>query len=161
MNSMASILMNVIRAGQLPLTQVSERIETMYLTGRIDAKERMELTELMHEKANPANELGDWKEMYEALAKRYTTLEGRVKILEEKWAVDDDSEFDSTHEGYDQWEPWDGVSHNYVTGAIVVHAGTVWKSVYPGQNVWEPGAPGIDERYWVVITDDDITAGAD
>ena len=62
-NSMAGILRNVIRNGGMPLTQVHERIETMYLTGRINAEEREELTGLMHEKASPENEKGGWQEL--------------------------------------------------------------------------------------------------
>lgn len=48
------------------------------------------------------------------------------------------------------WEPWDGLSDKYQPGAIVSHGGKVWESTYDGQNVWEPGAVGIDERFWRV-----------
>ena len=65
---MFNILKNVIRNGGMPLTQVNERIETMYISGRLNSQERSELIELMHSKADPANETGDWKKMYEALA---------------------------------------------------------------------------------------------
>ena len=150
-NSMAVILKNVIRNGGMPLTQVSERIETMYLNGRINAGERLELTELMHEKADPANEAGDYREMYQALARKYNELEGRVEAAERALGLYQESEDSETDTGYPAWEPWDGISDRYQPGAVVVHNGKVWESVYPGQNVWEPGVPGIDERYWKEI----------
>lgn len=146
-NSMATILRNVIRNGGMPLTQVSERIETMYLSGRISGEERNELTELMHEKADPANELGGWKELYEALAKKYNELEARVRALEEGGASGgNDGE---TGTGYLDWKPWDGVSEPYKYLDVVTHDGKLWQNMLESMsNVWEPGAPGVDERYW-------------
>lgn len=149
-NSMAAILRNVIRSGGMPLTQVSERIETMYLSGRISGEERTELTELMHEKADPTNELGGWKELYEALARKYSELDARVKALEEGSAGGgNDGEAGS---GYLAWEPWDGVREPYKHGDVVFHNGRIWQNMLEGMgNVWEPGAQGVDERYWKEI----------
>lgn len=144
-NSMAVILKNVIKSGGMPLTQVSERIETMYLSGRINGEERTELTELMHEKADPANELGGWEELYEALARKYSELDARVKALEEGSAGGGND----TGSGYPAWEPWDGVREPYKHGDVVIHNGRIWQNMLESMgNVWEPGAPGVDERYW-------------
>lgn len=152
MTNMANILKNVIRNGGMPLTQVNERIETMYLNGRINAEERLELTELMHAKASPENEAGDYKALYEALAVKYNELEARVKATEKALGLyaEPDAGGEGTG-GYPAWEPWDGVSDKYQPGAIVTHNGNVYESVHPAQNVWEPGVPGIDERYWKKI----------
>lgn len=147
-NSMANILRNVIRNGGMPLSQVNERIETMYLNGRISAEERAELTELMHAKANPENEKGDYKALYEALAAKYNELEARVKALEA--AAGGEAEGgEETGEEIPEWKPWDGVSGGYKTGDVVMHGGKAWENMLVGMtNVWEPGAPGVDERYW-------------
>lgn len=147
-NSMVNILKNVIRNGGMPLAKVSERIEAMYLTGRISAEERNELTELMHAKASPENETGGWKEMYTALAVKYNDLEARVKALEE--AADGETEGgEETGGEIPEWQPWDGVSGGYKAGHVVRHGGKVWENMLVGMtNVWEPGAPGVDERYW-------------
>lgn len=148
-NSMAAILRNVIRSGGMPLTQVSERIETMYLSGRISGEERTELTELMHEKADPANELGDWKAMYEALAVKVNGLEARVKALEEAGGTAEGGEAEGEAGDYPAWQRWDGVNGGYKKGDIVTHGGRTWENMLEGMgNVWEPGAPGVDERYW-------------
>lgn len=150
-NSMAAILRNVIRSGGMPLTQVSERIETMYLSGRISGEERTELTELMHEKADPENELGGWKELYEALARKYSELEARVKALESA-ANKTPEEGGEAEDGYPAWEPWDGVREPYKHGDVVIHNGKTWQNMLESMgNVWEPGAPGVDERYWKEI----------
>lgn len=145
-NSMANILRNVIRNGGMSLTHVHERIETMYLSGRISGEERAELTELMHEKANPANETGDWKAMYEALVIKYNELTARMEAVEAKLGIREEEGEEPA--GIQKWEPWDGVSDRYQKGAVVSHNSKVWESMFAGQNVWEPGAPGIDERYW-------------
>lgn len=149
-NSMANILKNVIRNGGMQLSQVNERIETMYLSGRISGEERAELTELMHAKANPENEKGDYKALYEALAAKYNELEARVKALE-KAAGGEPEGGEEAGEEIPEWKPWDGISDRYQPGTVVTHNGSTWESTYTGQNVWEPGAPGIDERYWIKI----------
>lgn len=146
MNNMANILRGVINNNGLPLGQVAERIETMYLSGRINAEERAELTELMHEKARPENEAGDYKALYQALAEKYNELENRVKALEAAGTPDDDEEDEG---GWPEWQPWNGISAGYQHGVIVAHGGKVWQNMLHGMgNVWEPGAPGVDERYW-------------
>lgn len=151
-NSMVFTLKNVIRNGSMPLTQINERIETLYLTGQIDAQERNDLIELMHSRANPMNELGDWRAMYEALAVRVNELTARIEALERNANPDaGEGGDDSGTEQYEQWTAWDGVNGGYQKGDIVMHNAKVWQSAMDGLNVWEPGAPGVDERYWVCI----------
>ena len=41
----------------------------------------------------------------------------------------------------------------YVGSARIDENVKVWESTYTGQNVWEPGTPGIDERFWVKYTE--------
>ena len=146
-NSMAKVMENVIKNGSMPLSQVSERIETMYASGRIDAEERMELTELMHEKASPENEKGGWEELYQALKEKYAALEARMTAAEKALGLHEEPE-GGEGAAHPEWEPWDGISDKYQPGEIVLHGGKIWESVYAGQNVWEPGAPGVDDRYW-------------
>ena len=129
----------------------------MYLTGRISGEERAELTELMHAKASPENETGGWKEMYEALAVKYNELEARVKALEEA-AGGENEGGEEAGEEIPEWKPWDGVSGGYKTGDVVMHGGKYYISEYEGaMNVWEPGAPGVDERYWKEITEEEAS----
>ena len=152
-NGMAKVLESVIRMGNLPLSSMSERIETMYLAGRIDGEERLNLIEMMHANADPSKESGDYKALYEALTVKYNELAARVKAIEEQ--LGGGSQGDETTEESESWESWDGVSDQYQKGAVVVHDGRIWESVYDGQNVWEPGSPGIDERYWKELVTSD------
>lgn len=53
------------------------------------------------------------------------------------------------------WEPWHPLREatHYRYGDKTQHGGKVWRDVLDPTgdtlNVWEPGAAGIDERYWV------------
>lgn len=57
-----------------------------------------------------------------------------------------------------EWEPWHPLkaSTHYRYGDKTQHGGKVWRDVLDPTgdtlNVWEPGAAGIDERYWVEET---------
>lgn len=50
------------------------------------------------------------------------------------------------------WEP-PGATNGYPEGAKVKHIGKIWVSTHKGLNVWEPGAPGVDDRIWKEVTD--------
>lgn len=60
--------------------------------------------------------------------------------------------------GVREWESWHPLreSTHYRYGDLTRHKGKVWRDVLDPTgdklNVWEPGAPGIDERYWVEET---------
>ncbi len=55
------------------------------------------------------------------------------------------------------WAPWHPLkpSTHFYFGDLVTHDGETWRNmVDPSRkqpNVWEPGSPGIDERYWVEV----------
>lgn len=58
-----------------------------------------------------------------------------------------------------EWEPWHPLreSTHYRYGDKTQHNGKIWRDVLDPTgnklNVWEPGAAGIDERYWVEETE--------
>lgn len=55
------------------------------------------------------------------------------------------------------WHPLDTATHFYY-GDLATNAGKTWRNTLDETrtqlNVWEPGAPGIDERYWVEVVED-------
>lgn len=58
------------------------------------------------------------------------------------------------------WKPWhplDTATHFYY-GDLATNGGKTWRNVLDKTrtqlNVWAPGLPGIDERYWVEVTED-------
>ena len=151
---MKQMLANVIRYKTLPLSSINERIETMYINNSLTTEERAELIEMMHSYATPEAELGDWKAMYEALALRVNELTVRIEALEKKDGPDADEGEENEEAGeYEEWIAWDGVNGGYQSGDKVLHNGRIWQSTMNGLNVWEPGAPGVDERYWVILSE--------
>ena len=68
-----------------------------------------------------------------------------------------------TGDGIRGWEPWHPLktSTHYYYGDKTRHNGKVWRDVLDPTkkklNVWEPGAQGIDERYWVEETEPETT----
>ena len=135
------MMKRVIAGKSVPAAELHNRIDTFFAQGRISAAEKETLEELVHENMNPGAEKPEIEAAYAALVGRLNALEERVAALEGS----------GSGEQIPEWKAWDGVSQDYQEGAIVQHGGKVWKSVYPAQNVWEPGAVGIDERYWIEV----------
>lgn len=54
------------------------------------------------------------------------------------------------------WHPLDTTTHFYY-GDLATNGGKTWRNVLDSTrtqlNVWEPGSPGIDERYWVEVVE--------
>lgn len=51
-------------------------------------------------------------------------------------------------EEYPAWEPYNGIPPvPYQVGSKVTHNGKKWESMVPN-NVWEPGAFGVDQNIW-------------
>lgn len=135
------LMKRVIAGRSVPAAELHSRIDTFFAQGRISAEEKETLEELVHENMNPGAEKPGLQAAYEALVGRLNALEERVAALEGGDAGDQIPE----------WKAWDGVSQDYQEGAIVQHGGKIWQSTYAGQNVWGPGAVGIDERYWAEV----------
>lgn len=146
MAAIKDVLEGVILGGSMSLTQIAERIDEMYVKGRLNAQERAELVDLMHAKARPDQERADVHKRIDALAAAMAALAARVAALEGGTANGGGTN------AIPAWQPWDGVSSDYAQGAMVTHKGKVWQSAYAGQNVWEPGAVGVDERYWIEVS---------
>ena len=141
---MADIIRSMIAAGGYSLADMTNKINVLWTTGFLTDGEREELLALAVEHADVEAERPGEQAMLEALAERLTALEGRVAALEGQSGGGDASE-------YPAWRPWDGMSKDYQKGAVVSHKGELWESVFPGQNVWEPGTVGT-ESLWVKYT---------
>lgn len=139
---MYNTLKTLIPAGGYRLSQMQKKIKKLYLLGDLDEKQTDELLSLAAAKISVDSERPSEEEMLVMLAARVSALETKIAEL-----VGSD-EGQGTSE-YPSWTPWDGLSENYAEGAVVSHKGTLWRSVYHGQNVWEPGAQGT-EALWVL-----------
>lgn len=155
---MYSILKSVINAGNKPIDMLTHKVEAAWANGSITDEEKMELDDLIFKKKNPETESPTLAQLYDRLQKKVEGLEKEVVILREKISGlvsenQDPVEPEKTEISIQEWEPWDGISSNYQEDAIVKHIGKIFLNMLKGmQNTWEPGSPGIDERYWKEIT---------
>ena len=138
---MSETIAAVIAGGDYVLADMVRKINTLWVEGQLTDKQREDLLVMAAENANPEGERPGTQEMLETLAGRLEELEGRVAALEGAPETPE----------YPAWKPWDGMSKDYPKGAVVSHKGELWKSVFEGQNVWEPGTAGT-ENLWVKYT---------
>lgn len=134
-------LKNRITAGGYQLTDVQSRIKRLFATGDLTEEQMDELLVLSQENATADAERPETLIMLQELAARVETLEKKL--------AQGDTETETSD--YEDWTAWDGISDKYQYGAIVSHNDQLWKSVYNGQNVWEPGIAGT-ESLWVAYT---------
>lgn len=136
------ILKNVIESGEYRLSDMTTRIDTVWAEGKLTDTQRTELHDLTQSRLTPDGEAPALAAQVAALTARMADMEARLTALEgggeaEEWPA---------------WEPWDGVSDRYQQGAQVTHNGYHWRSIFAGQNVWEPGAAGT-ETLWEKVNE--------
>lgn len=142
---MYNILKTNILMGGTRLGDVQNRIKRLYATGDLTDGQMEELMELSQQKANPEAERPEILDMLKSLS-------DRVEALEKKQASNPNTEGETAEN--EAWKPWDGISNKYQYDAVVSHNGKLWRSVFNGQNVWEPGTPGT-KNLWVEIGGDE------
>lgn len=137
---MYTALRNAILGGRYRLSEMVEKINGMWAESLVTDGQRGELLELAQRHLNPTTQAPELLELVQRLA-------GKVEALEARVAAVEGGGTDGGAEDWPEWEPWDGISDRYQPGAQVTHEGVRYVSVYSGQNVWEPGAPG-SEALW-------------
>ena len=146
---MYEIIKNIIENGAFKVSDLTNKIDTLWAESKLSDEERNQLVQMMTDYLNPASEAPEPKEMYERLEARVNVLEAEVQALKGE-------EPGGGEEGtvtVPAWEPWDGISDKYQYGAVVTHNGKYFLNVLQGmQNTWEPESVGVDERYWKEIT---------
>lgn len=139
---MYEIIKNVITAGGYKLAEIQLKIKKLYALGDITEAQMDELLALAAASISPDAERPEVLDMLRGLSARIDAHDTRLSALEGRTTDSEESA------GYEEWEDWNGVSNKYQQGSIVMHNGQLWRSVYNGQNVWEPGAAGT-ESLWV------------
>lgn len=140
---MLDLIKNTIRSGRFKYLDLQQKIARLYAMGNISAAELDELLALAAEKASPDAERPEMLALVQTLSRKVDALAAEVAALR-AGTSGGDGVGDSCE--YPVWQPWDGLSDKYQPGSIVSHKDQLWESMYPGQNVWEPGA--VDERFW-------------
>ena len=160
---MYSILKSIIMSQKEPNDALYHKIDVAWANGDITDEEKNELEQLVFQYQNPQVQSPDLAELYNRLSEKCNTMAKEIEIL--KASVEKLQSGEESEEPQDKpvkipkWEPWDGISDKYQTGAAVKHKGKYYQNVLEGmQNTWEPGATGVDERYWKEITKEEAEA---
>lgn len=138
---MYEIIKNVITAGGYKLVEIQHKVKKLFILGDITEAQTDELLALAAAGVSPDGERPEVLAMLRSLSARIDACIARLAVLE-------GGTTDPETPAYEEWAPWDGVSDKHQPGAIVSHNGQLWRSVFNGQNVWEPGAAGT-EALWV------------
>ena len=147
---MYSLLKQTVEQGGFKLKEVQHKIKKLYLLGDLTENQADELLAMTIGGISTDAERPETLAMLVALSKKVDALELRVKTLEQNETGNGDTDGQPTIE---EWKPWDGLSDKYQNGAIVTHNGITYKSVFVGQNVWEPATAGT-ESLWVIYSEE-------
>ena len=125
----------VIQSGEYNLSDLTKKIDTLWLKSYLTDDERESLTKLAIEKANPDAGLPSFSERMAALEKRVSKLAGNLS-----------SGGDSGSSDWPEWVQPTGAHDAYAKGSQVTHNGERYVSKIDA-NVWEPGMFG-SESLW-------------
>lgn len=146
---MYDIIKNIIQNGMFKVSDLTTKIDVLWAESKLSDDERNELVQMMTDFLNPSTEAPDPKDLYERLEARVIVLEGAAKKLQSSG----EEEPEPGEIVIPAWVPWDGISDNYQYGAVVTHSDKYWQNMLQDvRNTWEPGAVGVDDRYWKEIT---------
>lgn len=151
---MYTIIKNVILSGNFQLSDMQNKIDTLWAESKITDEERTELVGLMKEHLDPSTQAPEQVELYKRLEAKYVELEARVSKLENGGS----EPLPPVETVVSQWEPWDGISDRYQYGSVVTHNDKYYISPLQSHNTWEPGAFGVDESIWKEISKENAEA---
>ena len=155
---MYEIFKNVIDSKEYSLDDILKKIDTKWVQSRLTDEQRDELILLAQTNADPIQSNAPLQKQIEEISKKQIALEDTVEKLsatvqkiketvESGGTVVPDPEPPITEE-YPAWEPYNGIPPvPYQVGSKVTHNGKKWESMVPN-NVWEPGAFGVDQNIW-------------
>lgn len=155
---MYEIFKNVIDSKEYSLDDILKKIDTKWVQSRLTDEQRDELILLAQTNADPIQSNAPLQKQIEEISKKQIALEDTVEKLsamvqkiketvESGGAVVPDPEPPITEE-YPAWEPYNGIPPvPYQVGSKVTHNGKKWESMV-SNNVWEPGAFGVDQNIW-------------
>lgn len=135
-----------------------KKINIRWVEDILTEEQREELITMAQTNADPNQSNAPLQKQIEEISKKQIALEDTVEKLramvqkiketvESGGTVVPDPEPPITEE-YPAWEPYNGIPPvPYQVGSKVTHNGKKWESMVPN-NVWEPGAFGVDQNIW-------------
>ena len=145
--SMYEIIKSTIESRNFVVSDIKNKVDTLWVEGVLTSEQREELVQLISEYANPDTQAPELKSLIAIVLQEIETIKDRIEKLE-----------GGNETGMEQpniipeWRAWDGVSSEYQPGTVVAHNGKYYQNTLDIQNTWEPGSVGIDERFWKEIT---------
>ncbi|CVI72317.1 hypothetical protein NDGK_02517 [Clostridiales bacterium CHKCI001] len=145
--SMYEIIKFTIESRNFVVSDIKNKVDTLWIEGVLTSEQREELIQLISEYANPDTQAPELESLIAIVLQEIETIKDRIEKLE-----------GGNETGTEQpniipeWKAWDGVSSEYQPGAVVTHNGKYYQNALDIQNTWEPGGEGIDERFWKEIT---------
>lgn len=158
MKYMYEIFKSVIASKSYNLEEMIKKINIRWVEDILTEEQRKELIALAQTNADPNRSNAPLQKQIEEISKKQIALEDTVEKLsamvqkiketvESGGTVVPDPEPPITEE-YPVWEPYNGIPPvPYQVGSKVTHDGKKWESMVPN-NVWEPGAFGVDQNIW-------------
>lgn len=158
MKYMYEIFKSVILSKSYNLEEMIKKINIRWVEDTLTEEQREELIALAQTNADPSQSNAPLQKQIEEISKKQIALEDTVEKLsatvqkiketvESGGTVVPDPEPPVTEE-YPAWEPYNGIPPvPYQVGSKVTHNGKKWESMVPN-NVWEPGAFGVDQNIW-------------
>lgn len=155
---MYEIFKSVIASKSYNLEEMIKKINIRWVEDILTEEQRKELVALAQTNADPSQSNAPLQKQIEEISKKQIALEDTVEKLsamvqkiketvESGGTVVPDPEPPITEE-YPAWEPYNGIPPvPYQVGSKVTHDGKKWESMVPN-NVWEPGAFGVDQNIW-------------
>lgn len=135
-----------------------KKINIRWVEDILTEEQREELITMAQANADQSQSNAPLQKQIEEISKKQIALEDTVEKLramvqkiketvESGGTVVPDPEPPITEE-YPAWEPYNGIPPvPYQIGSKVTHNGKKWESMVPN-NVWEPGAFGVDQNIW-------------
>lgn len=155
---MYEIFKSVIASKSYNLEEMIKKINIRWVEDILTEEQREELIALAQTNADPSQSNAPLQKQIEEISKKQIALEDTVEKLsamvqkiketvESGGTVVPEPEPPITEE-YPAWEPYNGIPPvPYQVGSKVTHNGKKWESMVPN-NVWEPGAFGVDQNIW-------------
>lgn len=147
---MYEIVKNVINAKNYELTDILNKIDTLWVQGSLTEEQRTELTALARQNADPAASYAPLQEQIDALADRLDALIARVAALEQSGG-------DEPEEPKEEWPEYvqpTGAHDAYHNGDKVTYNGQHYTCIAPEGTacVWDPNTY---PAYWQLAEKDD------
>ena len=155
---MYEIFKSVIASKSYNLEEMIKKINIRWVEDILTEEQREELITMAQVNADPSQSNAPLQKQIEEISKKQIALEDTVEKLramvqkiketvESGGTVVPDPEPPITEE-YPAWEPYNGIPPvPYQVGSKVTHNGKKWESMV-ANNVWEPGAFGVDQNIW-------------